>query len=174
MVGKIFLPRKNVGVPLLFFTFFIILVGLFWGYYNPSGLNTFLQNELISLISGESIPYLSPWDGFSFIINIFSDFKICITSIIVPFGFLISLSSFIINSIALGNNLLNLKISSIIFNLYFMYIMVLSMDSGVFITLNMIKREKNLLKDEIYLFIDRIGVLIVIIFMFNFLGWCFS
>lgn len=48
------------------------------------------------------------------------------------------------------------------------------MDSGVFITLNMIKREKNLLKDEIYLFIDRIGVLIVIIFMFNFLGWCFS
>lgn len=174
---NVYLPRKKVGVSLLFIFFIFLIVVWIVGQVDGNLVTDFLKNDNIKFFLGEvvtdySLPSLFERSGLvSFIV---SDFKNTVFGMVVPFGFLVSISCFMLNVFSLGDYLLKFQIMEMILNIYYLYISTLSIDTGLYITLYTIKRQKKSLKSEISLFIDRFMFLIVLIIIFNILWWCFA
>jgi hypothetical protein len=172
-----YLPRKEIAISLFLFTFFISMIFLIAGQIDDNLIIDFLKNDNVKLFLGEVVPdYQLPslFGGSGIISFIFSDFKNVIFGMIVPFGFLISILSFMLNTFSLGDYLSKFQISIIILNIYYMYICALSIDTGFYMTLYTIKRQKEMLKEEIGLFFDRFMFLMMLIIVFNVLWWCFG
>ncbi|MBM4240289.1 MAG: hypothetical protein FJ150_01195 [Euryarchaeota archaeon] len=189
MKYKIFLPRKKVGVALLLFTFFVIIITWIITQLNGSITSNFLAHRYVEHFLGLNPPNLSTLHSlfgipiskyFSFV---FSDLKNCVWGMIVPFGFLVILFSYSLNIISVvdslnvistGSNIFSLNPWGIILNVYYLYIYALSIDTGFYITLKTVKRDKQGLKDEFGLFIYRFFFLFVLIITFEGLWWCFG
>ncbi len=174
---NIYLPRKNIGISLFIFILFISVTFLIAGQIDNNLIIDFLKNNYIKLFLGEIVPNyqaLFLFGGSGIISFIVSDFKNVIFGMIVPFGFLISIFSLMLNIFSLGDYLSKFQISTMILNIYYLYIYVLSIDTGFYITLYTIKRQKQKLKKEINLFIDRFMFLMILIIIFNVLWWCFD
>lgn len=179
---EVFLPRKKVGATFLLFTFFIIMIVWIIGQVNSPAINNVLEHGIVKYFMDESIFNVNAITIFSltgapepeFLQFISIDLKNCVLGMIVPLGFVITLFSFIPNAIFVGNYLFNLSPQNIILSVYYFYIYALSIDTGFYVTLYVLKREKQKLKSEITLLLDRLGVLIVLIITFEFLWWCFT
>lgn len=170
-----YLPRKKIVISLFLFTFFISMIFLIAGQIDDNLIIDFLKNDNVKLFLGEVVPdYQLPslFGGSGIISFIFSDFRNVIFGMIVPFGFIISILGFMLNTFSLWDYLSKFQISIIILNIYYMYICALSIDTGFYMTLYTIKRQKEMLKEEMGLFFDRFMFLMVLIIVFNVLWWC--
>lgn len=156
---NVIFPRKKVGVILLF----SIFICFFIGWINPSIVTELSHYNFVNYLFSPINESLSDFIKFN-LAN-------CVGGMIIPFGFLVALILLLMQSLFLGANLIGWTLHGIITVIYFSYIFILTIDSGFFFTLYALKRNKQKLKSEISLIIDRTFNLIIIITIFNLIWW---
>lgn len=156
---NVIFPRRKVGVILLFSIFFCFFIG----WINPAIVTELSNYNFVNYLFSPINDSLTDFIKFN-LVN-------CVGGMIIPFGFLVALTLLLMQSLFLGANAIGWTLHGIITVIYFSYIFILTIDSGFFFTLYALKRNKQKLKSEISLIIDRTFNLIIIITIFNLIWW---